>query len=197
MGECFMKVVDLSYSGLEDVCKGIAEDIMMDSKFEFDIAIGIASGGIPVANLLTKYLNNIPVAHVRASRTTTSMKSASMIKELILRLPRPVLNLLRVIEHFVQVRNPTGVDRNVSVDADTLKLISSQSVRNILIIDDAVDSGRSLVQVVNFIRKHNLNCHIATCAVVVTSLRRTSHKPDYFKYSDVLIRFPWAADAKQ
>lgn len=192
-----MKVIDLSYSGLEDVCKGMAENIMSDSEFQFDIAIGIASGGIPVAKLLTKYLNNIPVVHVRASRTTTSMKSASVIKQLILRLPRPVLNLLRVIEHFVQVRNPSAVDRNISVEADTLKVISSQSVQNILIVDDAVDSGRSLAQVVNFIRKHNQNCHIATCAVVVTSLARTAHKPDYFKYSDVLIRFPWAADAKQ
>ena len=63
----------------------------------------------------------------------------------------------------------------------------------ILIVDDAVDSGYTLKNVVDKLEKNNSSAKIYSLAVVVTD-KNAVKIPDYYLYSDVLIRFPWSLD---
>lgn len=84
---------------------------------------------------------------------------------------------------------------------DNMSGLLSKSVREvvskagrILIVDDAVDSGATLLRVAETLRSASPEAQIASAVITVTT-RNPAIKPDYTLYNDrTLIRFPWSAD---
>ena len=74
----------------------------------------------------------------------------------------------------------------------TLKCLKG---RKVLIVDDAVDSGATMLAVAEALREANPEAEIRTAAITVTTPKPLI-TPDYSMYKD-LIRFPWSMDAKK
>ncbi len=69
-----------------------------------------------------------------------------------------------------------------------------ESVRCLLIVDDAVDSGTSLAAVVTAVRKTYPSIIIRSAVITVTG-DNPLYMPDYYLYNDsILVRMPWSID---
>ena len=74
--------------------------------------------------------------------------------------------------------------------------VLEKNVKSILIIDDAIDTGRSMFVVKNNLKTLFPNAQIKT-AVISWTLENSIEKPDYYIFKNVLVRFPWSKDYKQ
>lgn len=154
--------------------------------------IAIATGGVYVAEKMG--LDHF--ALISSSRNNKTKKSKKIVQYMIKILPRWINNFLRQIEFKIQLSKWDNTNRNIIIDADTineLKKLDPDST--ILIIDDAIDSGNSLIQIIEEIKKINQNIKIKSAVIVVTEKEKAKYLPDFYLYENVLIRFPWALDA--
>lgn len=70
-----------------------------------------------------------------------------------------------------------------------------QDAQNILIVDDAVDSGATLLAVVEAVRIDMPGAEVRS-AVITQTTPSPVITPDYTLYNNrTLIRFPWSMDA--
>ena len=68
-------------------------------------------------------------------------------------------------------------------------------IKKILIIDDAIDTGKTMFIVENSLRKLLPNTQIKT-AVISWTIENSIVKPDYYLFKNCLVRFPWSKDYK-
>jgi hypoxanthine phosphoribosyltransferase len=65
----------------------------------------------------------------------------------------------------------------------------------VLVVDDAVDSGATLIAVLDAVYKAAGSSKVRSAAITVTT-ENPMVMPDYYLYHDeTLIRFPWSIDA--
>ena len=76
-----------------------------------------------------------------------------------------------------------------------MELNSNSKVKNILIIDDAIDTGRTIFVVLNNLKRQFPEANIKM-AVIAWTIEDSIVKPDYFIFKNDLIRFPWSKDYK-
>jgi hypoxanthine phosphoribosyltransferase len=69
-------------------------------------------------------------------------------------------------------------------------------VCRILVVDDAVDSGRTLEVVLRWLRGRCPDAEVRSAVLTVTTPRPLLIPDFYLYYPDVLIRFPWSLDNK-
>lgn len=156
------------------------------------LIIAVATGGIYVVEKMG--LENFQT--INSSRNYKSTKSKQIVKKIIKMMPNLVNNFLRNIEYKIQLSKLDNKDRKVEIQNDTLrKLEILPKNSTILIVDDAVDSGNSLLQIIQRIKSINNSINIKTAAIVVTDKNKTQYLPDFYLYENVLVRFPWALDA--
>ena len=191
-----MRVIDASNKDI----KNFANEVYRTFRTNIDQAdkimvVGVASGGVPLAESV--YLNlgdnrNKKYTEICCQRPITHKKESgvfSWLFNIVVSLsPKFVLNKLRVIEHVFLSNNRTP-EREVKLSDD----IIFSDYNLVIVVDDAIDSGFSLRQVVDFISKSNKG-EIVT-AVYVTTQKKPVYVADYSKHQDVLVRFPWSKDA--
>ena len=78
---------------------------------------------------------------------------------------------------------------------DELIAMLLQGGHKVLVVDDATDSGCSLLSVLNAIEEYGSN-EIRSAVITVTR-KHTAIIPDYALFrNSTLVRFPWSADMK-
>lgn len=180
-----MRVITWDENKLQEGCRRLEE---MAREFKPDLIVAIANGGIPVAQYM---FPSIPHCKVECQRKSTSVKSRySMIWSIIRKLPLSVRNFMRIAEAKMLKRNSQSGE--VNIDSETLLAIQKSS--RILLIDDAVDSGKTLNQVVEHIGEISGDRKVASAVITITT-QSPVIVPEYSVYNDsILIRFPWAKD---
>jgi len=170
--------------------------------FKPDLLIGIRSGGYVVAEAMVSSFPTAKLLPLTCHRPCTAKKqNSSTLKSVLHKLPEFLTNRLRIIEHIMltQLRSPK-INR-FSPDRTELTVIENflrwyGSNPNILIVDDAVDSGATLATVVNIIRNIAGSHAIIKTAVITVTTVHPFIEPDYLLYRYVLCRFPWSFDFK-
>lgn len=169
------------------------------------VILGIASGGLPLSEQLYNIFKdrgykNIQLEEISCRRPSTSKKKKNKFVENSLRfifrlLPTSLLNFMRNMEHRkLSKRLTTDLERSLIVMFDATILAESDLI---LVVDDAVDSGATFKQVLDFIKnacvKGRGDPTIKTISVAVTQSNPLVN-PDYVWRRDVLVRFPWSLD---
>ena len=185
-----MRIITVDKQEFGVLCEKLLAEIQI-SGYEFDTLVAVARAGVYLAERLAgeNYFT------VKCEREVTAVKKG-WIKGLIRRLPVWVNDNLRKLEYQVLAL------KDISSGYKARKVIITQELekrlktggRKVLIVDDAVDSGRSLLSVKETLFRINTNNEIRTAVITVT---RTAPilQPDYALYrNQTLIRFPWAAD---
>jgi len=195
-----MKVINFNPIQFEEYLHTIVDDIIDDKNSI--LVLGVREGGIPIAQMVynqLKMVNHLKVDldDVLCQRPTTKVKKKNQQREELVKTifrwtPEVLLNQLRIAEHHLITSKKVNPTREVSfrqpIDFSWYDLI--------LIVDDAVDTGYSMTEIINHIRVvSKSHPHIKTLSAVVTKGNPVI-TPDYFLYRDVLIRFPWSLDAK-
>lgn len=177
-----MRVITLNDEKFALACQRLMARVHSQG-YEPDAVIGIITGGALVAEKIRGTLGGYNVDYSRP----TSRGKKSICRGWLKKLPRPVLNFLRILESKCLTHHPKESRGDVPG-------IESKDYKRILLVDDAVDSGATLKAVTEALMKAMPQAQIKTAVITVT-FRHPIVLPDFCLYNDgTLIRFPWSLD---
>ena len=142
-----MKVLTADSHEFARLCLKLKE-MVKSSGYEYDILVGIARGGVYVAD----NFGSDTVFSIKTQRAGTSVKTHALSR-ILRRLPAFVNIALRCAESKVlaikdRILKPAPVQVSV---CDELIAMLLQGGHKVLVVDDATDSGCSLLSVLNAI----------------------------------------------
>jgi hypoxanthine phosphoribosyltransferase len=195
-------VVNLEGDAFHHACAKLMT--LVETHWQPDVIVGIRSGGLHVANSMAQAAKTpVPVLAITCRRPTTRLKPMSnAARQLISKLPRSILDWLRVIEHKVLTRAPKapkpGTRRLDDAELAELEkwLASAGPSPSMLVVDDAVDTGVTLAVVMEALLKRAPSAATIRSAVVTLTTTQPVITPDYVLIRHKLCRFPWAMDAQ-
>lgn len=184
-------------NSFDDACSSLAQ--IVGACYSPNLIVGIARGGDFVAkNIISKgYFGDAFYISVKCQRNSTKSKGKIRLDVLLKMMPRVATNFLRrfesvALEWMFYSRGPS-FDRKVAfIESDLQQL---RYAKNVLIVDDAVDSGVTMQTVRDWVMETNPAASIKTAAIT-TTFEFPVCCPDFSLYRDVLVRFPWSNDAK-
>lgn len=167
--------------------------------FEPDLVIGIETGGARVADAMLAHLADADYVAVRLQRPATRLKSHLRIGSVVSRLPRPVADAARWLE--VEARELALSRRPRHVEAAARELLATTSLARaaatavrIIVVDDTIDSGRTLSTVSAAAVLARPTADVRT-AVLASAWRNPPVRADYCLLDHTLLRMPWSHDA--
>lgn len=185
------------------LCKRLADDVI-DRNFSPDIVIGILTGGGKIARIsYQEFRNRIPdheivYTEVRLQRPSTKTKANYNANSILPRLPKWLLNILRVIEVYyyeIKVRFVKPRREGSLVMEDKIAEHLKEGGKKVLIIDDCIDTGYTVKTIRDYLL-YNYPGNDFRIAVATVSHHFPVVIPEYQLYNRVLLRFPWANDVK-
>jgi len=195
-------VLDLDRAAFDDVC---AELLQLASEGQRpDALIAIPTGGLIVGQSMARAAGgDMPILSLTCRRPSTKLKSGgSVVRRVVSGLPRPIVDRLRVAEHALLTRRPATQPaapyRFVDHELDSLVrwLAAAPKPPSLLIVDDAVDSGATLSQVVDAVRRYAPSGARIRSAVITVTTEWPLVRPDFAMFNRQLCRFPWSLDAR-
>jgi hypoxanthine phosphoribosyltransferase len=194
-------VISLDSQDFDAVCADLMAMVHRDRAP--DLVVGIPTGGAYVAEAMTKAVEtDMTVLDLTCRRPSSKLKKGSPLKKMLTRLPRPVVDQLRVIEHAVLTRKPARpLVEGYQFLTDELERIAAwfaaaERPPSVLVVDDAIDSGATLLQVTDVLRTMAPHGTTIRSAVVTVTTDRPLIRPDYTMFHRQLCRFPWSLDAR-
>lgn len=196
-----MKVITLDEEGLDKASERLAGIVEADGR-RFDAIVAVKRGGSLVCDCFCRHFpqqNYGFRTDVLIQRPSTKKKNGK-IGKILKKLPYWMLNLMRMVESRVYElhnRFPTPIpDVRVELPESLKELLQNVESPQILIVDDAIDSGSTIAVVENSVKKVNNGAGIRV-AVITATTPTSRRKPEYYIFSDrTLIRFPWSNDYK-
>ncbi len=195
-----MRVITLHPKLFASECARLGEEVLKSGPF--DLMIGIRTGGAFVADAICREvcaLAEVPRRDVRLQRASTPGRSKAA-RGWLKRLPRPLLNILRMAEslwdgrHKPEQEDVAKAENRLDIPEECREILTTTHPRSVLIIDDAVDSGVTLAATVAALRKLAPDARIVTAVLTITR-PDSIITPDIALYRDrTLMRFPWSND---
>lgn len=196
-----MKIKTLSDSKFLQACAALAARVGAD--YAPDVVVGILTGGGYVGREICRSLP--PDARrryweLKVQRTGTSLKERAGVRWILRHMPLGILNGLRQLESRLLERSSkrtTPMRQGEFAVPPELDVFLKSGGRKILLTDDAIDSGATMMWVKNQFIEQYKDLEIKVAVITVT----TPHPlvdADYALYRDrVLVRFPWSNDMKR
>lgn len=190
-----MKVLTITSAEFSMICGSLADKIML-SKFHPDVIVGIRTGGSYVGTELAKSFRDAKYTEVEIRRKGSNNKNNNKyLRRVIAWLPQRLNNWLRIAESQLLKRKKRHIRiGEISFDKHISDLLLAKG-RNILLVDDAIDSGATIAKLIGYINA-NYPGNIIKAAVITVTTASPIIDADFYLYHDnTLIRFPWAIDA--
>lgn len=195
-------VVELNDRAFATACDELADAV---SDYEPDVVVGIATGGVHVAQAMAPLLSSEPaMEQLVLRRPATGAKERLKAGEMLSRVPAWCANALRWLE--VEAREFGLRNDDPVVAAEPMVRASPGlcpaamdtvgSSQRLLIVDDTVDSGRTLSAAKAIAMQAGAMPSGIRTAVLTSTFRRPPVRPDYCLHDRMLIRFPWSLDTK-
>lgn len=185
-----MKYTELSLKELREVSIAEAKKIMHE--YPVDLLIYVAKAGLPIA----LYMNEVFMADllgIGAQRKGNSLKSK--IGPLVAYCPRFVRDMLITIELKTKVHK-RNAERNIEFHS-SINDLNVQKYKNILIVDDSVDTGNSMKLVFDEVKERFPEAVIKTYSLNVWDDSKNVFETDYCSYENTIIRAPMSKDSKE
>jgi hypoxanthine phosphoribosyltransferase len=175
---------------------------LVEANFAPTVVVGIRTGGLNVALAMARAsATNPPVLPITCQRAATAMKARlPWLRPLLAAFPRPLVDLLRRLEHRMLImrrarKPPIQVINRAEAGAIALMLAPPAKTPRVLVVDDAVDSGVTLMTVMRLLREVCPPGTEMRSAAITQTTEHPALRPDYVLYRDLLCRFPWSFDA--
>jgi hypoxanthine phosphoribosyltransferase len=176
---------------------------LVEADFAPTVVVGVRTGGLTVAQAMVRAAaTNLPVLPITCQRGGTAAKSRlPWLRPLLAALPGPLVDLMRRLEHRLLImqrtrKPPTQTIDHAEAAAIAAVLAGYAEAPRVLVADDAVDSGVTLMTVQRLLRKV---CPAGTefrSAAITQTFEHPAVRPDYVLYRGLLCRFPWSFDAE-
>jgi len=195
-----MKVITLNQEMLKKESQKLAK-LILESDWKPELVIGIKTGGVYVAEPVYQQISEqykCSYLTLSLSRPSTEKKKRFKIEKLLKQLPYFLLNILRNLEVFIfeQTKSKTYIpyrEKDLHLDESFVKEL--YSYENIILVDDAIDTGTTIIAIKNRLLAINPHLNIKTAVLTITH-KVPFIEADYSLYKRVLLRCPWAADYK-
>lgn len=193
-----MRVENLIDKNFEAACQNLARQAY--ERMQPNLVIGIRRGGVWVRDAMKAALpENIVFGEIGLQRSGTAKKN--QLNKVLKSLPQWLCNLLRMSEAYARrikhacCRPKLYPHESLSFDPASEALLQS-APQQIWIVDDAVDSGKSMASIHAKLQTYPQTHKLLYIALTVTE-KRPLLMPDVYLYNEgVLLRFPWSNDLK-
>ncbi|NOY47171.1 MAG: phosphoribosyltransferase [Chlorobi bacterium] len=191
-----MKIITLNKEDFFAKCKELIDKI--DGKP--DVVIGVLNGGGYIVDAIKKerVYETVKFEQIKHQRDGELKKENLIFKILLKFMPYAVLDRLRIYEskNAKQSINTLNMIELSKKKLDfKLSITSKELIKNILIIDDAIDTGKTMYIIKNNLIKMFPDINIKI-AVISWTIENSIIAPDYYLFKNILLRFPWSKDYK-
>lgn len=191
-----MSVITLTPTLLLSASSQLAQRVV-SSGFTPGVIIGVLNGGAQVARQM---LGSLPAearyCEVCISRPSTRQKKQNTAHQLMRALPLWLCDVLRELEsRITSLRKSSSLVRlgDVTLPADVEALLSSASCQ-ILIVDDAIDSGATMQKVKEQLLARFPSVDLRVAVITVTTDHPICDADFTLYHNHTLCRFPWSND---
>ena len=180
------RVLTLDWDSFSLICSELRR-LTDAAAFRPDIIISVPRGGTYVLQYGWPDVRHESVSIIRPHRT--SLKTAASY---ILRyMPLSWRDRLRIWDAKKLVNRSGHMS-----DAEIILPSLDHSIRRVLLVDDAVDSGATLSTICEEFRRNYPDISFRTAVITVTAANPV-FMPDFYLYHNfTLVRMPWSIDAK-
>ncbi|QQY83827.1 hypothetical protein JJL45_07550 [Tamlana sp. s12] len=181
-----MKVITLDHHSFKRKC---AE---LQSKLDFqpDLVVGILKGG----GYVVSHFEAETLILLKLQRTNNYLKKSLFVGCLLKFLPYVFTDKLRILESNRAKRSIRNLNKDrLKLEKLTFHVSSKQNIKKILIVDDAIDTGRTMYIVKNNLEQLFPGSSVKS-AVISWTIESSVVSPDYYLYKSILVRFPWSKD---
>lgn len=185
-----MRVITLNPKQFSEACQRLAQRVMAHNPAGFDYIIAIPRGGRFVAKEMMRFLPGCEYAEIKLQRPSTKNKKGD-IDKVLKKLPTWLTDFLRMVESFVLQFKHKRVPQ---VEIRTGNI--SAHCKRILIVDDAVDSGCTLMAVKRAVERVCPEANVRTAVITVTTKHPVIEPDERVFDAPVLVRYHWSADYK-
>ena len=184
-----MDFLELSIKSLENENEKLYE--LINKEYNYDCVIFVARGSY----LIGKYLadkNNVPLIEIFAKRKGGKIKK--LLRPFLQLIPNNFKRKLREKEFNSNIHEKK-IDRNVYYDEKKWNAVKEK--KNILIVDDSVDTGYTIKSVKEKVCEYFKDSQIKVAALNCFEKSKKIVTTDYYLYTDTMIKGPWSNDSKE
>lgn len=181
-----MKYLELSEKNVRDESLKLAKKI--EKEFLPEIVIFVAKGSFYIGDEISKYFN-VPLIEIKAVREKNKLKE--LVSPILKLIPRKIKQILREMEINSNTHNKVS-KRNVEMEERYLKELLKY--KKVLLADDSIDTGNTIVEILNYLKKYDLE--IKTAGLNVFDMSKEIIKIDFYNYENTLLNGPWSKDSK-
>ncbi|WP_303997434.1 phosphoribosyltransferase [Megamonas hypermegale] len=185
-----MNYVELSIKSLDQISKTLANKIKQS--YNPSLIIYIAKGGFLIAKSMSEILD-VPIIGIYAVRKGN--KNKERLAPILSKIPKCITKILRIIE-LKSGLHKTIKERHVYFDKD-IENFNTNSLK-ILIVDDSIDTGYSMLAVKNMlINKFKNIKDIKVAAINVWDKSDEIITVDFYCYKNTIMVTPMSKDSKE
>jgi hypoxanthine phosphoribosyltransferase len=184
---CDYQIDDLTLADLNKYSLDLAKKIW-ESGYKVDHVLYLERAGLFVGDVIAKYFD-CTMSGIYASRSGGIIKSKAKI--LLRYIPKSLKHFLRKIEIYSNFHKMNS-NRHVAIEGAQPPL-----AKNIIIVDDAIDTGFSFKSVYDFLIARNFDPQKITTAVLTTTSQNPIFKADISLFYKKIFAFPWSYDSKE
>lgn len=184
-----MNYVELSSKDVENKTSELYNKIL-STDYKFDLVIFIAKGSYTIGKKLSE-LGNCPLLEIKATRKGNKLKK--IISPFLKLIPKKIKMYLRNKEVKSNVHEK-NIERNVIYNVE--KWSKYKECKNIILVDDSVDTGYSIKACNEEIERFFPNSNIKVAAFNYFEKSENIIKVDYSIYKEMMMNGPWSNDSK-
>lgn len=174
--------------GITDV-ENLALQLSEKMEEKPDLIIFVAMGAFSLGQALSR-LYDVPVCEIKAARSGNALKSR--LTPLLKLFPKKLKLWLRKKEQDSGYHSSNS-SREIAFHPPVL----GRKIKSILLIDDAVDTGYTILECRKEIEKHYPQACVKVAALTVFDMSKQRIQVDYCLYKNVILMGPWSNDSKE
>lgn len=181
-----MNYIELSRENVRNECIRFEKNIK--NEYEYDLIIFVAKGAYYIGKFLSE-IDGTPLLMISATRKGSSLKK--FLKPFFKLVPKKAQIFLREKEMNSNYHKKNN-DRLISFDDK--KWNKYKNRKNILIVDDSIDTGNSIEQVYKVVQNYYSDSNVEVA--VFNCMDKSTFKPKFTLYTNTMINGPWSSDSK-
>lgn len=186
-----MDYAELSIKELKDKCNKLSA--LISNSYHPDIIVYIAKGGFLIGEYIGKELE-VPVIPIYAERSGNSLKNK--IAPLLSLLPQWLKLKLRLLELKSGLHNKHK-KRHAYFRISDLETIDTSRIHNILLVDDSVDTGNSMLSASEVIKNVFAVRDIRLGALNIWNESMAIVNVEFYLYKNTILITPMSKDSKE
>ena len=184
-----MELLELSKKNLREKNKELYEKIIKE--YNYDLVIFIARGSYLIGKDLAE-LNKASLLEIFATRKGGKLKK--LISPILVIIPKGLKNLLRKKE-FNSNYHEKNSERSITFDEKVWN--KYKDAKNILLVDDSVDTGYSIKYAKEEIEKFFDGATVKVAAINYFDKSKSIVDTDFYLYNEKMLLGPWSNDSKE